>query len=257
MRELAGVRVRAGYKHLWMLRRHEGSRINPKRVYRLYTEEGLTLRRRQPKRHRSAVARVRPTAALGPNEQCAMDFMQGTVADSRLVRILTVLDVPSPDCVVVAAAPAFRGHEVAEVLSQVEASEGLPARIRVDIGTEFTSKALDHWAYRHRVELDFSRPGMPVDNTFIHRSLQWHPPARVPIATLISQSRGHAANPSRVARGLQQPSPAQQLSGRAAGSIPSGRLLRPTPQPAPKRAWPVDQDLGELRFRTVDIWNAA
>jgi hypothetical protein len=127
-----------------------------------------------------------------------------------------------------------------------------PVRIRVDNGTECTSKALD-WAY--------------------HRSLQWHPPARVPIATLVSQSREHAANPYRVARELQQASPAQQFSGHAAGSIPSGWLLRPTPQPASKRAWVVDQDRGELsamltphsppdqicrgRFRTVDIWKAA
>ena len=78
-----------------------------------------------------------------------------------------MLDVYSRECVVATAAPTFRGHDVAEVLSQVAGSRGLPVRIRVDNGTEFTSKALDHGAYWHRVELDFSRPRKPVDNTSI------------------------------------------------------------------------------------------
>jgi len=104
---------------------------------------------------------------MHPYEQWVMDFMQDTLADGRLVRILTVLDLYSRECVVATAAPTFRGHDVAEVLSQVAASRGLPGRIRVDNGTEFTSKALDHWAYWHRVDLDFSRPGKPVDNTSI------------------------------------------------------------------------------------------
>ena len=63
--------------------------------------------------------------------------------------------------------PTFRGSDVARILGSAGATRGLPERIRVDHGTEFTSKALDHWAYWNRVELDFIRPGKPTDNPFI------------------------------------------------------------------------------------------
>ena len=96
-----------------------------------------------------------------------MDFMHDTLADGRAVRVLTVLDVYTRECVALSAAAAFRGGDVARVLGAVGAERGLPQRINVDNGTEFTSKALDHWAYWNRIQLDFSRPGKPVDNTFI------------------------------------------------------------------------------------------
>jgi putative transposase len=167
LRELAAVRLRAGYQQLYVLLRREGWRVNHKRIYRLYTEEGLALRRRRPRRHRSAVVRVRPAPPTGPNEHWAMDFMQDTLADGRTVRILTVLDVHTRECVAAVPARTFRGDDVVRVLRQVAAVRALPQRIRVDNGTEFTSKALDRWAYWNGVELDFSRPAKPVDNTFI------------------------------------------------------------------------------------------
>jgi transposase len=109
LRELAGVRLRAGYQQLHVLLRREGWRVNHKRVYRLYIEEGLALRRRRPRRHRSAVARVRLPVPTQPNEQWAMDFMHDTLADGRAVRILTVLDVYARECVALVAAPTFSG----------------------------------------------------------------------------------------------------------------------------------------------------
>jgi putative transposase len=142
--------------------------VNHKRVYRLYTEEGLTLKPRRPKRHRSAsVCQVRPLPAE-PNEQWAMDFMHDTLAGGQTIRLLTAIDLFSRECVVLKAAKGFTGADVASLLSQAGEDRGqLPARIRVDNGTEFTSRALDHWAYWNQVELDFSRPGKPVDNAFV------------------------------------------------------------------------------------------
>ena len=96
-----------------------------------------------------------------------MDFMQDTLAEGRTVRILTVLDVHTRECVAAVPARSFRGGDVVRVLRQVAATRALPKRIRVDNGTEFTSKALDRWAYWNGVALDFSRPAKPVDNTFI------------------------------------------------------------------------------------------
>lgn len=65
------------------------------------------------------------------------------------------------------AGTSFRGSDVARVLTRVGIERGLPAVITVDNGTEFTSRALDHWAYRNQLKLDYIRPGKPTDNNFI------------------------------------------------------------------------------------------
>ena len=169
LRELARVRVRSGYKQLHVLLRREGWAVNHKRVYRLYCEEGLVLKPKAPRRrHRSAARRLTRALPTAPNEQWAMDFMHGTLASSESMRVLTVIDICTRECVALVAAKSFTGADVAAALAQAGAKRGkLPEKIRVDNGTEFTSKALDHWAYWNRVELDFSRPAKPSDNAYI------------------------------------------------------------------------------------------
>ena len=168
LKELASVRVRAGYKQLHVFLRREGWPVNHKRIYRLYTEEGLTLKRRRPKRHRSAVVRQARPMPAEPNQQWAMDFMHDTLAGGQTIRLLTAIDLCTRECVVLQVAKGFTGTDVASLLNRSGEDRGkLPERIRVDNGTEFTSRALDHWAYWNGVALDFSRPGKPVDNCFI------------------------------------------------------------------------------------------
>jgi putative transposase len=168
LKELAGVRVRAGYKQLYVFLRREGWPVNHNRIYRLYTEEGLTLKRKRPRRHRSAVVRKDRAAPTGSDEQWAMDFMHDTLAGGETIRLLTAIDLFSRECVLLEAAKGFSGGQVGKLLSQAAKDRGrLPGRIRVDNGAEFTSKALDHWAYWNQVRLDFSRPGKPVNNCFI------------------------------------------------------------------------------------------
>jgi putative transposase len=168
LKELASVRVRAGYRLLHVLLRREGWPVNHKRVYRLYSEEGLPLKRQRRRRHRSAVVRVERPAVTGVGQQWAMDFMHDTLANGSKIRVLTAIDLYTRECVALEAAAGFSGADVSTILARA-ASEGrsLPSRIRVDNGTEFTAKALDHWAYWNRVQLDFSRPGKPVDNAFV------------------------------------------------------------------------------------------
>jgi putative transposase len=102
------------------------------------------------------------------DQQWAMDFVHDTLSGGRTVRVLTVLDVYSRECVALVAGRGFRGADVASILSRAgEARGDLPTRISVDNGTEFTSRALDHWAYWNKVRLDFSRPGKPTDNPHI------------------------------------------------------------------------------------------
>jgi putative transposase len=167
LRELAAVRVRYGYRRLQVLLRREGWRVNHKRVYRLYTDEGLTLKRRRPKRHRSATPRQGRSPAMQPNERWTMDFMHDTVGTGHPVRVLTILDAYTRECLGLVVRPRFTGADVAEILATLAAERHLPATIAVDNGTEFTSRALDHWAYGQRVQLDFSRPGKPGDNALI------------------------------------------------------------------------------------------
>jgi putative transposase len=167
MREMAGARVHAGYRQLHVYLRREGWLINHKRLYRLYIEEGLGLRRKRPRRRRSAARRVEQPRPEMPNEIWAMDFMHDSLADGGRLRVLTVVDTYTRECVALEAAQSFHGGDVAKISASAGRTRGgLPKQIRVDNGTEFTSKALDAWAYWNHVELVFSRPGKPVDNAF-------------------------------------------------------------------------------------------
>lgn len=168
LKELAAVRVSWGYKRLHVLLRREGWRVNHKLVYRLYKEERLALKRKPPKRRKGAVPReVRPLVSTA-NERWAMDFVHDVLASGRTIRILTVVDVFSRECVALVPQISFRAEDVCRILSEAGERRGkLPELISVDNGTEFTSKALDHWAYWNRVRLDFSRPGKPTDNAHI------------------------------------------------------------------------------------------
>ena len=167
IRELAGVRVRSGYRQIHVLLRREGWRVNHKRVYRLYTEEGLTLKPRRPKRRKSAATRIQSTPPREANERWAMDFIHDTLESGRSVRILSVMDVHTRECLALVPRRSFRGLDVADILSELGGVRKFPERINVDNGTEFTSRALDHWAYWNKVKLDFSRPGKPTDNAHV------------------------------------------------------------------------------------------
>jgi len=164
LKQLAETRVSYGYRRLHVLLRREGWRINHKRVYRLYSEEGLALKRKRPKRRRSAVARQGRPVVTRPNEQWAMDFMHDTLASGEKLRVLTVVDVYTRECVALEARRNCKGQDVAGILSRLGWLKGLPRVIQCDQGTEFTSKAMDHWAWSNQVQLDFSRPATPGDN---------------------------------------------------------------------------------------------
>ena len=92
-----------------------------------------------------------------------MDFVHDTLSGGRRIRVLAVIDVYTRECVALRPGQGFRGHDVARILTQAGEQRGtLPEHISVDNGTEFTSRALDHWAYWNKVKLDFSRPGKPA-----------------------------------------------------------------------------------------------
>ena len=96
-----------------------------------------------------------------------MDFVHDQLATGRKLRVLTVVDTWSRFSPVVDPRFSYRGEDVVATLERVCAEVGFPKAIRVDQGSEFISRDLDLWAYRHGVVLDFSRPGKPTDNAFI------------------------------------------------------------------------------------------
>ncbi len=93
--------------------------------------------------------------------------MRDTFDDGRPFRILTVVDTFTRECPLLAADTSLSGNKVAELLDGIAAERGYPKTITVDNGTEFYSKAMDSWAYRRGVQLQFIRPGKPVENAFI------------------------------------------------------------------------------------------
>lgn len=165
--ELADEKPRWGSPMLaWRLRR-EGFRDNHKRIRRLYRLEGLAVRRRRRRRKCVAQARVPLPRASRPNEQWAMDFVRDTLSDGRAFRALTVVDTCTRESPAIEVDVSLGSERVVAVLERLAMTRGLPERIVLDNGPEFQSRALDAWAHRRGVSLNFIRPGKPVENAFI------------------------------------------------------------------------------------------
>ena len=166
IKEIASIRIRYGWRRITVLLRREGWVVNVKRVRRIYREEGLSMRLRPPKRRRSAIVRSERLAATAPNVSWSMDFMADLLADGRKIRLLTIVDNFSRECLALEVDHGFKATQVVSVLERLRLERGCPQRIQCDNGPEFVSIQLDQWAYWNKVQLDFSRPGRPSDNAF-------------------------------------------------------------------------------------------
>jgi len=166
LKELAMVRVRFGYPRLTVLLKREGWKVGKKLVYRLYRELGLEMRSKK-RRKLASMNRGVVEKAMEPNERWAMDFMTDRLQSGRYFRTLTVIDQFTRECLKLEVAHHMSGERVVESLERVAEWRGYPKSITVDNGTEFCSRAMDGWAYRNQVKLDFIRPGRPVENGLI------------------------------------------------------------------------------------------
>jgi putative transposase len=164
--ELAGERRRFGYRRLHALVRREGVRANHKRIYRLYSDAGLSVRRRK-RRHGVAVERQALELPSSPNQVWSMDFVSDALANGRRIKVLTIVDDFSKEAIDLAVDFGISGHYVTRVLDQAARFRGYPKAIRTDQGPEFTGKALDQWAYQHGVQLKLIQAGKPTQNAFI------------------------------------------------------------------------------------------
>lgn len=182
IREIAEVRVSWGYPRIWVQLRREGWLVNRKRVYRLYRQEGLCMKQQKPQRHRSSSTRIPPPTADRVNESWSMDFMADELFDGRRFRLLTIVDDFTRESLAVEVGQRLTGAHVVEVLDRIGRVRDLLERIRVDNGTEFTSKRLDQWAYSKR-RRDDVQPICP-DLADVLRPWLESKPAEVPVFVL-------------------------------------------------------------------------
>jgi len=167
IREIANTRVHYGYRRVHVMLKREGWQDNVKRVYRLYQEQGLSLRMKRPKRNKSARLRQPKHVVTAMNQIWSMDFVADALFDGRKLRALTVVDNYTRESLAIDVGQSLKGDDVVATLNRIAATRGLPATIKVDNGSEFISKVMDRWAYERGIELDFSRPGKPTDNAKI------------------------------------------------------------------------------------------
>jgi putative transposase len=166
MRALAHRWLRFGYRRLGVMLERENLGANHKRIYRLYTEEGLKVRRKRKK----VRSQVRTAPMLVPsrvNERWSMDFMSDCLATGRRFRTLNIVDDLTRECPAIEVDTSLPGARVVRVLEKLAILRGLPDTIVIDNGSEFTGRALDAWANKHGVKLHFIDPGKPVQNAYV------------------------------------------------------------------------------------------
>jgi putative transposase len=155
LRDLAFSRIRYGYRRFHVLLRREGWKVNLKRVHRLNRLEGLSNRKKTPRRKVSSQKRENRPLVQSPNQVWSMDFMSDTLANGQSARILTILDVCTRESIAIWEDSRFSANKVVRVLEEIAMKRGKPNSILVDNGPDFTGI------------MDLSRPGKPTDNAFI------------------------------------------------------------------------------------------
>ncbi|WP_143276137.1 IS3 family transposase [Brevundimonas diminuta] len=166
LRALAVERRRFGYRRLFVLLRREGEASGKNRIYRLYREEGLTVRKRRSRR-RAIGTRAPILVEARPNARWSLDFVHDQFATGRRFRILNVVDDVTRECLAAIPDTSISGRRVARELTALIARRGRPAMIVSDNGTEFTSTAILAWAQDHGVDWHYIAPGKPTQNGFV------------------------------------------------------------------------------------------
>lgn len=160
--DMAAARKRFGYRRIHIMLQRSGSSINHKKVYRIYCEENLQVRKRRKKKERRFRKPLEP--ATKPNQRWSMDFVSDSLTTSRRFRTLNVIDEFTRECLAIEVDFSLTGQRVARVLDRLVWCLGKPERIVMDNGSEFTSNAMLTWSTQNDVFLDFIRPGKPMEN---------------------------------------------------------------------------------------------
>ena len=166
LHDLAAERRRFGYRRLFVLLRREGETSGKNRIYRLYREEGLMVRRRRARR-RAVGIRAPILVEAKVNARWSLDFVHDQFAGGRRFRILNVVDDVTRECLAAIPDTSISGQRVARELTLLIRQRGRPSMIVSDNGTEFTSMAILGWAEDHKVAWHYIAPGKPTQNGFV------------------------------------------------------------------------------------------
>lgn len=166
LRDLANERRRFGYRRLFILLRREGEPSGINRIYRLYRQEGLTVRKRRARR-RAVGTRAPILVEARANARWSLDFVHDQFACGRRFRVLNIVDDVTRECLAAIPDTSISGRRVARELTDLIARRGKPAMIVSDHGTEFTSNAILAWSKDHRVEWHTIAPGKPMQNGYV------------------------------------------------------------------------------------------
>jgi len=164
--ELAHERRRFGYRRIHDLLAREGHAVNHKRVWRLYRQNNLAVRkRRKVKRARSErMPLLQPKAV---NQVWSLDFVMDSLANGRRLKCLTIVDDFSRECVDIAVDHGIGGEYVTRLLEQAGQFRSFPDAVRTDQGPEFTSRAFMAWTHSRRVRHLLNDVGSPTQNAYI------------------------------------------------------------------------------------------
>lgn len=166
LRELARQRRRFGYRRLHILLLREGVRVNRKKTQRLYTEEGLTVRKRKSRRRAVGVRAPLPVLAL-PNQRWSLDFVHDQLVGGRRFRVLNIMDDVTRECLAAVVDTSISGKRVVRELAQLVVVHGKPTTIVSDNGTELTSNAVLSWAGEAGIDWHYIAPGKPTQNGYV------------------------------------------------------------------------------------------
>jgi len=166
LRALAHERRRFGYRRLIIFLRREGFVVNHKRLFRIYREERLMVRKRGG-RKRALGTRAPMAIPAAPNDLWSLDFVSDQFVCGRRFRILAIYDVCTRECLAVIPDTSLSGKRVARELDLLIAWRGRPRMIVSDNGTELTSNAILLWASQTKVEWHYIAPGKPTQNAFV------------------------------------------------------------------------------------------
>jgi putative transposase len=167
LRELAAERRRFGYRRLTRMLMREGWKVNHKRIYRLYLEEKLSLRRKRGRRRRAGARVALPPKPTRQDELWTMDFEQDAFTSGRKFRTLNLMDGFTREALEIEADTSLPGTRVVRVLEGLKQQGRKPEAIVIDNGPEFVSQVVDQWAYENGVWLHFITPGRPMENGYI------------------------------------------------------------------------------------------
>ena len=164
--DIAHQRRRFGYRRVHDLLRRDFPGVNHKRVYRLYREANLAVRKRK-KSKRPLNERVPLQLAKAVNEVWSMDFVSDSLSNGRRLKYLTVADDFSHECVDIAVDFGIAGEYVTRLLDRAAVFRGYPDMVRTDNGPEFTSRVFMAWAQTHGIRHILIQPGCPMQNGYI------------------------------------------------------------------------------------------